>query len=162
MPTCTSWGSGPQLKDRGEKKKKRTGCQYGREHIEIYGSDLISKKFCWKWFSLSAHSHLVTWAGDIQSWSTTCMVMFPLCTLSHTLCRAILRASCLTHWFLVGSVFTGLPYVIDVWKKKKYSFGPSSFLTWSQLQCRFIWGSLWLVIWSWGKKLLLWSVCLCS
>lgn len=34
------------------KGKKGTGCQYGREHIEIYGSDLISKKFCLKWLSL--------------------------------------------------------------------------------------------------------------
>jgi len=38
------------------KGKKGTGCQYGREHIEIYGSDLISKKFFLK--CLSLHSRL--------------------------------------------------------------------------------------------------------
>lgn len=46
------------------KRKKGTGCQYGREHIEIYGSDLISKKFCLKWLPLCT-SALVTLAKDI-------------------------------------------------------------------------------------------------
>lgn len=59
------------------KRKKGTGCQYGREHIEIYGSDLISKKFCLKWLSLCTFA-LVTWAGDIWSSSTASVGTFVL------------------------------------------------------------------------------------
>lgn len=68
-------------------RKKGTGCQYGREHIEIYGTDLISKKFCLKWLSLCTFT-LVTWAEDIWSSNATRVGIFLL--LHYSLPHSVL------------------------------------------------------------------------